>query len=63
MNNYDVYIVSPNLDRPAVVEAKGTDPDDALSDCERRGNYFPKIGDRVIRCVEVNRNKLGKASG
>lgn len=56
MNAYDVYIVSPKLDRPLIVPAQGNNPDDALTDCQRRADYVPEVGDRVIRCVEVDRH-------
>lgn len=52
---WDVYVKSKNVERPIVVMATGTDPDDALTDAEARGNYFPSVGDRVVRIVEVRR--------
>lgn len=57
LKRWDVYIKSKNVDRPIVVPATGTDPDDALTDCESRHQYFPSIGDRVVRIVEVNRRR------
>lgn len=62
MSDWDIYIVSPRLDRPAIVRATGNNPDDALTVCQAEGNYFPEIDDRVIRMVEVNRGTRGKYS-
>lgn len=40
---------------PMTVVAEGCSPDEALTDCEERGHYFPAEGDRVISIVQLKR--------
>lgn len=62
MKQYDVYIQAPTIEGPFVRTVTAMDPDDAIHRCERRGDLIPAAGDRVVRCVLVNRDNLPEQS-
>lgn len=49
---WTVSIQTVKYAKPIVTIANGESADDALTECENRGDYIPDMGDRVIGCVE-----------
>lgn len=66
MKTYDVYIANTEASEAegehstSVRQSRSWNPDDAIQKLRDSGDFIPEKGDRVVRCVEVNRELNGQ---
>jgi hypothetical protein len=54
MSTYDVYI--RDRDGQTIIKrSESWNPDDAIERARVKGDFIPERGDRVTRCIEVDR--------